>query len=216
MKRLIKLAAISICFMLFISYFSFPAHADGEGNMNGGGGGMGGGTAQNVWHNGDDGIRVTVVRASDNQPVSTPFDMTNRNESDIQNTFVKKSKLSYRGGATLALDTNRYSYVNPSKALPVVITGNSSNNIPAIKNYFTDELVIRYIASVVGTSYDTLTNGNYKLLLEPIAYFTFSGATWAMTATEAAKYDQMASGGLRKQDGFPLTSEPPSVNVSGA
>lgn len=90
MRRLKHSAALFICLTLFVGTLSVPASADGEGNMNGGGGGMGGGTAQNVWHNGDDGVRVTVVRASDNQPVSTPFDMTNRNESGIYGNLSKK------------------------------------------------------------------------------------------------------------------------------
>lgn len=152
-----------------------------------------------IWHNGDDGVRVTVVRASDNKPVSAPFDMTNRNESGIQKHFVKKSKLHYRNGSSLAVDTNKYVFVKPSQPLPTIITGNSTNNIAAIKSYFTDRLIVKYISSVIGVSYDTLTNGDYKLLLEPVAYFTFNGVKWSMTATEAAKYDQMASGGLRKK-----------------
>lgn len=44
-----------------------------------------------------------------------------------------------------------------------------------------------------------LINGKYKLLLEPIVYFTFNGIRVAMTATEAALYDQMLGGGLRSK-----------------
>lgn len=73
MRRLQELAALFICLMLLIGSFPSPAFADGEENTNGSGK-MSGGTAQNIWHNGDDGVRVTVVRASDNQPTSTPFD----------------------------------------------------------------------------------------------------------------------------------------------
>lgn len=214
MKQIKQFFVTLLITAILSSVFTFSAYAgDGSGNMNGGGGGMGGGTAQNVWHNGDDGVRVTVVRASDNTPVSTPFDMTNRNESDVLYSFIKKSKLTYRSGSDLTPNLGEYTYVTPSRSIPTVITGNSTNNIAAIKSYFTDKLVVQYIASVVGCDYNDLTDGNYKLLLEPVAYFTFLGHKWAMTATEAAKYDQMASGGLRKQDGFSLTSEPPSVNV---
>ena len=39
--------------------------------------------------------------------------------------------------------------------------------------------------------YDTLIGGNYKLLLEPIAYVTFEGVRTAFTATEAAMYNQV-------------------------
>lgn len=200
MKQIKRFLISLLITVMLSSSFSISAYAgDGSGNMNGGGGGMGNGSAQNVWHNGDEGVRVTVVRASDNTPVSSPFDMTNRDESGIQKHFVKKSKLHYRNGSPLAVEVNKYEYVNPRNPIPTIITGNSSNNITAIKSYFTDRLVIKYISSIIGVSYDTLTNGNYKLFLEPIAYFTFNGVSWSMTATEAAIYDQMASGGLRSK-----------------
>ena len=44
-----------------------------------------------------------------------------------------------------------------------------------------------------------LTNGNYKLLIEPIAYVTFEGVRTAFTATEAARYNQIRGGMLRKK-----------------
>lgn len=46
----------------------------------------------------------------------------------------------------------------------------SKNNIEAIKSYFTDEQVIRAIANYSGMDFDTLIGGEYKILLEPIAY----------------------------------------------
>lgn len=194
MKRIIAFLLFAI---LLFTFTVVPAKADGEGNLNGGGGDMGGGTGSNFWNNGDDGVRVTVVRASDNTPVSNPIDLTNKNESGIQKHFVRKSKLHYKNGSALAIDTDVYRYFKPSKAIPTIITGNSTNNIPAIKKYFCSEWVARQIAEWIGSSYDTLINGKYKLLLEPIGYFTFNGNKWAMTATEAAKYDLLASGGLR-------------------
>ena len=42
-----------------------------------------------------------------------------------------------------------------------------------------------------------LTNGKYKLMLEPIAYVVFQGVNVAMTATEAALYDQTVNGAMR-------------------
>ena len=199
MKQIKRFLIMLLAIAILSSSITISAHAsDGSGNMDGGGGDMGSGTSQNIWHNGDDGIRVTVVRASDNKPVSAPFDMANRNEGNPLH-FVKKSKLTYRNGSSLAIDTNKYSAIKPEKHLPTIITGNSTNNIVAIKKYFCSEWVIKRIADQIGTTYDTLSNGNYKLLLEPLAYFTFNGAKWSMTATEAAIYDQMISGGLRRK-----------------
>ena len=45
--------------------------------------------------------------------------------------------------------------------------------------------------------FEVLTNGKYKLLLEPIAYVVFQGVNVAMTATEAALYDQTVNGAMR-------------------
>jgi len=81
--------------------------------------------------------------------------------------------------------------------LPRIVSSDGNVNIPAIKSYFTDELVVRYVAEATGVSYDVLINGQYKLLLEPIAYFTFGGLKVAMTAHEAALYDQQIGGRLR-------------------
>ena len=198
MKHRKRYLAALLVFTMFC--FPLPAYADnGSGNMNGGGGDMGGGSSQNIWHNGQDGIRVTVVRASDNKPVSTPIDWTNKNENDIRFHFTPKSKLHYRNGASLEARTDKYHYFNPEKPLPTVITGNSTTNITAIKKYFCSEWAAKRIAQVVGCSYDKLTDGTYKLLLEPIGYFTFLGIKRAMTATEAALYDRMAGGALRRK-----------------
>lgn len=46
-------------------------------------------------------------------------------------------------------------------------------------------------------SFDILIGGQYKILIEPVAYFTYNGINMAMTATEAALYDQQVSGRLR-------------------
>ena len=59
--------------------------------------------------------------------------------------------------------------------------------------------MIMIIAELTGFNYDTLINGDYKILLEPIAYMTFNGVKIAMTATEAALYDQQLGGGLRSK-----------------
>jgi hypothetical protein len=175
------------------------AFAEGDGNMDGGGGSMGGGTGTNFWNEGEDGVRVTVVRASDNTPVSASIDITNHNESNIVFHYGKKSKLQYRNGSILSPSQNKYTYTIPQKALPKIISNGGNANIAVIKSYFCSAGTLERLADVIGTSYDTLINGNYKLLIEPIAYFTFYGQKYAMTATEAALYDQKASGGLRSK-----------------
>ena len=186
MKRF-KLLVLT--FLLILSTLSpMTVHAEGNGNINNGGGGLGEGTDTNFWNTGDEGVRVTVVSASDGSAVSASIDLTNKQPNDIRVQFGKVCKSQYRSGTVLTPDTGSYSYINPTQSLPKIITTSSgSASLAAIKSYFTDEQVIRSIAGYVGMNYDTLIGGDYKLLLEPIAYVTFEGVRTAFTATEAAR-----------------------------
>mgnify|MGYP006916067233 CR=1 FL=1 len=144
-------------------------------------------------------MRVTIVRADDGSAVSASIDLTNKKPDDIAVHFGKVSKSSYRGGTGLSPNTGTYSYINPAQSLPKIITSASgSASLAAIKSYFTDEQVIRSIAGYVGMSYETVINGSYKLLLEPVAYVTYHGTRVAFTATEAALFNQAAGGMVRK------------------
>lgn len=198
MKR--KLSIFLIFSLVLTFMLPLTAYADGEGNIDNGGGGMGSGTSENYWNTGDEGVRVTVIRASDHAVVTTPIDLTNKTPSNIQSHFGKVSKISYTNGRSLSPSIQTYTYINPAKAIPRIISSGSGNaNIDAIKSYFTDEQVIRSIANLTGFNFDTLVNGDYKILLEPIAYMTFQGVKIAVTATEAALYDQQLGGGLRSR-----------------
>ena len=169
MKRIL---AFFLCVVLLFPVGSVYAFADGEGNMDDGGGGMGGGTGKNFWNPGDDGVRVTVVRTSDNKPVSRPIDLTNKNEKNVIYSFVKKSKLHYRNGATLEPNLGTYTYVNPSKPMPRIITSSGGNaNITEIRSYFTDHQVIVSIARIIGTSYEKLTDVKYPTGSSKSLYF---------------------------------------------
>lgn len=55
------------------------------------------------------------------------------------------------------------------------------------------------MASLTGMDFDTLINGEYRLLLEPVAYYRFQGVMIATTATEAALYDEQLGGKLRSK-----------------
>lgn len=198
MKR--KLSIFLVLLLMLSLILPITAYAEGEGNIDNGGGGMGSGSNENYWNGGDEGVRITVVRANDRAGVTSSVDFTNRNPNNIQIHFGKNSKLDYSNGRSLTPNTNVYSYINPSKTMPKIISTSSGQaSIEQIKSYFTDELVIRYLANVTGMNYDVLINGEYKLLLEPIAYLTFGGIKYAMTATEAAVFDQHLNGGLRSK-----------------
>ena len=188
-----------LCAVLCFTSFPLVANADGSGNIdNGGGSGMGSGSDLSYW-NGDDGVRVTVVRASDNKPVSKPIDLTNYNESTIKTFFIQKSKLHYRNGSYLQAGSGKYVCYKPSSPMPKIILSNGTSNIDAIRRYFCASETVRKLAENIGTTYEKLTDGRYKLLLEPVAYFYFNGHKFSMTATEAALYDEALSGGLRAE-----------------
>ncbi len=176
------------------------AYADGEGNIDNGSGGMGSGSDENYWNARDEAVRITVVRASDRTVVTTPVDFTNKTPPGTIVHFGKVSKLQYTNGASLSPHVNGYTYYNPGEAIPRIISSDSGQaNIDEIKRYFCSEYIVMRIADVTGMSYDVLTNGQYKLLLEPIAYMTFGGTKYVMTATEAALFDRQLDGGLRSK-----------------
>lgn len=188
-----------ILMILMVTLSPVTTYAIGDGNIDNGGGSMGQGTSQNSWTPGMEGVRVTVVEAESRKPVTTPIDLTNKRLSNISCSFGKVCKISYSEEAILALDKGAYQFVNPSQSLPRIISSKSLGvaSIEAVKGYFTDEQVIRSIANQTGMNFEVLIGGRYKLLLEPIIYVKFQGLYMAMTATEAAMYDELTSGAVR-------------------
>lgn len=195
MKRIV------VCILTAVMLFSISicALAVGEGNVDNGGGGMGSGTSTDKWIPGEEGVRVTVIRASDGAQVSQSFDMTNINLRDNVYTFGIYSKLRYRNGeVSLVIEAADYTVVKPTISMPKIISsGSGATSIEAIKRYFCSEYAVKLVANTTGIEYDTLINGQYKILIEPVAYFLFNGNYFAMSAHQAALYDQMLSGGLR-------------------
>ncbi|AMJ41530.1 hypothetical protein [Anaerotignum propionicum] len=197
MKKCSKTSvALTIILSLLVSTTAF---AVGDGNIDAGGGGMDNGTSVNVWSPGNDGVRVTVVRASDYTVVTTPIDLTNKSPNNIQMHFGKVSKIQYSEGVGLTPLTSKYRYINPPQSMPTIISDKGNSNIDAIKKYFCSEYIVQMIANHTGMNYDILIGGEYKLLLEPIAYYKFEGVMIATTATEAAMYDEQISGLLRRR-----------------
>ncbi|MBQ6907885.1 MAG: hypothetical protein IJQ28_05850, partial [Clostridia bacterium] len=194
MKRIIRLL------ILLAVTFSLPllAFAVGEGNVDSGGGGMGSGTSTNKWIPGEEGVRVTVIRCADGAVVSHSFDLTNINITGTVYNFGIYSKIAYRDGLALTAQVGGYTIVRPTLSMPKIISsGSGAASITAIKKYFCSEYVVKLVANQTGFEYETLIDGNYKILIEPVAYFLFNGNYFAMSATQAALYDQILSGGLR-------------------
>lgn len=198
MKRIIS---VLLSFAIMLTALCVPAFAEGgtggSGNIDGGGGSMGNATSHGSWNPGNEGVRITVVRASDHAVVTTPFDLTNKQPAAGIYHFGKVSKIQYNGGAALSPVQGGYSYKNPAQPIPRIISTNGNNNIEAIKRYFCSEYAVKLIAEQTGMDYETLIGGEYKILLEPIAYYKYEGVMIATTATEAAMYDEVISGHLR-------------------
>lgn len=160
---------------------------------------MGGAIGDSAWNPGDDGVRVSVMEGT--TAIKT-FDISNIERTRTQRCFVIHNKLYYKDGGQLTYKVDAYTNWTPpaDKLLPTIIpSSGGGNNIVAIRSYFTDEYVIRFLATKAGMAYEELISGDYKLLLEPIAYFKYNGIQYAMTATEAALLDVKTSGDLRFQ-----------------
>ena len=196
MRKIITALCLTLA---IVCSFSIPAFAVGDGNIDGGGGDMGNGTSTNVWSPGNEGVRVTVVKADTHTAVTTPIDISNQTPSSSIYNFGKVSKIQYSNGKVLSPQQGGYKAYKPEQPIPRIVSTNGSNNIAAIKSYFTDELIIRYIADIVGMDYDVLIGGKYKLLIEPFAFYKFEGVMVLTTATEAAIYDEQVSGLLRRR-----------------
>ena len=147
----------------------------------------------------NDGVRITVVDASSGTAVSSPLDFSNRTQKTSLLHFGKVNKLQYLGGAGLSLQSGAaYSCIKPTQSMPTIVSSKGQSNIEAIKRYFCSEYACMMVAQAAGVDYERMIAGEYKLLIEPIAYFTHNGQYYCMTATEAGLYDQMSGGNLRK------------------
>lgn len=197
MKRLFKVVILST--MLCSLIITTKVFAVGDGNIDSGGGGLGQGDSNNRWSSSDEGVRVTVIRASDHAVVTAPIDITNKPPNTSIYNFGKVSKIQYSSGRSISPVKGGYKCVKPKQAIPKIISVNGKNNIQAIKSYFTDEQVIRSIAVLTGMDFNILIGGEYKLLLEPIAFYKFEGVMIATTATEAAIYDEQINGLLQRR-----------------
>ncbi|MEG1497637.1 MAG: CARDB domain-containing protein, partial [Clostridiales bacterium] len=196
--------------------FAIPVAA-WEPNMDGGGGAIGGGGGGNVWHNGQDGLRVTFVNKATGYAVTKPVDLTNGNFNgynvfNFQGADAKNKTYYAKDGGGLNEKHGNYTYWTFGTPIPKVI--GSGSDINALRARFQDigtiqGIVKKFIFEQNNTGgfsrwedlYDFLANGDYTIMIEPIAYFYFNGNFWAMTATEAALYNTSISNGLHSKMG---------------
>lgn len=190
-------------FLIFIMLLTgtLTAYAEGNGNVDGGGGSLNHGTKSYNWPgNSYQGVRVTVVDAQSGGIVAGPIDFTNKNLSALAGNifhFGKVSKMQYRDGAALTIQSSDYTYYVPDNAMPKVISSNSSKaSITQIKRYFCSEGAASMVAEKTGMNLAELTDGSCKLVIEPVIYLIYNNLYFAMTTTEAGLYNRMLGGGL--------------------
>lgn len=198
MRKRILSALLAVMFL----FTGLPgtAWAVGEGNMEAGGGQTETVTGDSFW-NGQWGIRFCVVDVVSQSVVSATYDASNYGGLSNYWHYGKTNKFDYRNGATLTIRQGNYTLETPAVTIPTIVRTSGAPDIKAIKDYFTDETVIRWIGDVTGMAYDTLISGDYKLFIEPILYYTFDSQKYAMTATEAALFDRAINGLLLRTMG---------------
>lgn len=201
MKK-IKFISYILSFCLLFSTITFGSGDTNVDNGGGGdydnvgGGGNGGGNGNNSGIDPrtsitgtvrDEGVRVTLVERGNGKQVTTPIDFANNHRTPIERHFGKVTKLSYIKGRKLNILKDGYDVKKPDIPLPSIINGDLEN----IKNYFASEVFIKYFCSLTGFNYDNLISGDYKLVVEPLAFPKIKGKIYAMTATELAMYDDI-------------------------
>ena len=175
---------------------------------------------------GECGIRISVVTANGYATKAT-FDWSNfpyNNPSSalagkyqplfslapdqLKGTFIRwyscngrpANKLDYiLYGKSLSPGFTTYSVGAPPIEMPVIIKTSGAPNIAEIRDYFTNNEVLKEIARQAGLlkvvdgreDFSELTGGKYKLLLEPVLYFVYHGFPYAATATEAAMLNEL-------------------------
>lgn len=194
------LLAVFLIITLLLSG-TYTVYAEGSGNVDIGGGGLNQGTKSYNWPgNSYQGVRVTVVDSGSGSIVAGPIDFTNKNLSAVVGNmfhFGKISKMQYRNGAALTIQKSDYKYYTPENPMPKIISSNSSAaSVTQIKRYFCSEGAASMVAGKIGMDAETLTNGSYKLVIEPVIYLIYNKLYFAMTTTEAGLYNRMVGGDL--------------------
>jgi hypothetical protein len=201
-RKRMKRLTIFLAVVMLISAIAEPLSvtAAGDPDMDSGGGTWGHAVEGFTWRDGDDGVRVTIIDASTGNPVSRSIDISNIDTSDIVLHFGKVSKSAYRNGTTLNAIADNYVKYTPAVPLPKLVNApDREEALRQIKAYFTDEQVLRRVAKHVGMDFDYMISGQFKVLVEPMAYAEINGVRTALTATEAALYNAQTGGLIRRK-----------------
>lgn len=144
---------------------------------------------QTKWSNGE-GVRATLINNSTGNPEGNSVDFINPNmESNAAQTAIwfGTNKLNNIGRNSLSEIDGGYRYEKLAK-MPVIITSNDNGarSLTAIREFFSGDSTLSFIADDLGTTYSEIQSGKYKLMLEPVAYVRIDGLWYAATETELA------------------------------
>ncbi|MCL2050847.1 MAG: hypothetical protein FWG91_03810 [Lachnospiraceae bacterium] len=185
------LSIMAAAFFLMLSTPLLPAHAAGDGNADAGGGFSDGEfvPGHTQWRGGQgyEGVRVTIMDISSGRKAAASVDFSNGADGlrdSVEVHFGKVDKRDRHLGSSLSMFLGNYSVYAPSAPLPRII--GASGSIDAVKDYFCDEITLRNLCSHLSFSYESLVDGGYMVLFEPIMYFHYDGLLYAATATERA------------------------------
>ena len=213
-----KMFLIMLALVLALGLMTTDAFALGDGNIDQGGGHMGDGTGESHWNPGRDGVRITVVDTLTGERAAgtKTFDWLRFQVEEKEKNYIHfggpegaNSKLDYAKRPKLVwnLGEHQYEYNKTMRAEITIISLNPNEyTLAQIKSFFTDEGILKDIATDAGISYAQLISGRYKVLIEPVALFKFDGVYYLMTPTEAAIFDKNLSSRLpsKKYEGHSL------------
>ena len=192
---------------------SVTAFAVGEGNGTGDGNtDLTGGTSTDYW-DGKSGVRVTIMNTSTGKRVSVPIDYTEDNPT-VNRYFGMNCKSDYVKNGRSFTPSSGLTYKGKAPTIPfgfnIIPVSDDDPNFKGdnIKNYFCKEGVLKNVVDDINANehlagsnawtVDKIKNsGDYRLLLEPVAYFVYGGVSYAATATEIALLDEKMNGDVK-------------------
>ena len=214
LKLLKRLGSLLVALIMSLTYLAPQAFASGNVNA-----GVLPGTSSTDYRTGYGrwlsrayGARVTLVDATTGSRVPGYISIDYCTHDSIEGVLMEDMyhfetwcKSDYRDGEPLGTPYCDSDYValKPPAAtdesgkviatFPVMLNNgyNQNTNETQIKNYFGNANVISEFAYRIGATYEEVTSGKYKFLVEPIAYIKSpEGDTYAVTITEMGLWNK--------------------------
>lgn len=197
-KKIIFNLLLSIVVILFNVLPTFAVGTIGDG---GAGGGFQNGSTDGSFYTSIDGVRVTVIEL-ESKTIKYCRDWSKYN---VRSSYVSSGvffgytcKLQYSSSSTLTPQITDIYRVEKKENMPQILPEGTSL-FEGVKKYFADKGTVQKIADLAGIKYQDIIDEKYIIMLEPLVHVVYTDSVYyIMTATEAALFDKMTSGGLRR------------------